>query len=170
MADIVTVNENDEVIGSVKRSEKYSLGNGVYFRMTALWVQNDKGQVLLAKRTMTKDSNPGKWGWSVSGTVDAGETYESNIYKEAEEEIGLTGFKFTELFGVKGYKGLGRVFGVRCNWPIEKFTKQDEEVDALEWVDSDKLAEDVVSNPDKYINGFAKSVSALKRYDIMRLQ
>ncbi len=29
------------------------------------------------------------WGSAVAGTVEKGEDYESNIYKETEEEIGL---------------------------------------------------------------------------------
>jgi isopentenyldiphosphate isomerase len=163
MPDIVTANDNDEVIGSAKRVEKYSLGAGVYYRMSVLWVVNDKGQVLLAKRAATKDSNPDKWGPSAAGTVEVGETYESNVYKEAEEEIGLTGFEFAELYTSKGYKGIAKLFAVRCNWPIEKFTKQDEEVAALKWADLTELQKDAAANPDKYVNNFAESMKDLSK-------
>ena len=35
---------------------------------------------------------PEVWGPAVSGTNEEGETYDSNIIKEAQEEIGLTGY------------------------------------------------------------------------------
>lgn len=84
---IQIVNENDEYIGAKERSE-IDHGTDIY-RVSALWLINSLGQVLLAKRAATKDHSPGKWGPAVAGTVEESETYDENIRKEAKEEIGL---------------------------------------------------------------------------------
>jgi len=111
---IQIVDANDNLIGHKVR-EKLDLLHDIY-RATGLWLTNSSGDVLIAQRKFTKVSDPGKCGPAVSGTVDEGETYESNIYKEAQEEIGLTGVKFEV-----GQKS--RVYGPR-NYFAQWFTAQ----------------------------------------------
>ncbi len=150
--NIQIVDEQDTLIGTKERSElDYSVD---IFRTAALWLTNSKGQVLLAKRSMKKDKDPGKWGPAVAGTIEEGETYESNIYKEAVEEIGLDGVEFS-----LGPKSL--THGVRRQWVqwylavVDRdaggFTMQEEEVDELTWMDLEDLRNDISSNPDRYI-------------------
>ena len=51
-------------------------------------------RVLIVERQTAFDKkyDPGKWGPSAAGTVEEGETYQSNIIKELQEEIGLETF------------------------------------------------------------------------------
>jgi isopentenyl-diphosphate Delta-isomerase len=63
------------------------------YRVSALWITNSKGQILLQKRAPYKKQYPNKWSTAVAGTIEKGETYKSNIIKEAEEEIGLMNIK-----------------------------------------------------------------------------
>lgn len=95
---IIIVNENDEIIGCKERGE---INQSDIYRVSALWIQNPKGDVLLAQRKLTEDNDPGKWGPAVAGTNDEGETYESNIIKEAEEEIGLKDCDFQKIDKVR---------------------------------------------------------------------
>lgn len=132
---IQIVDGNDNLIGHKERSE-VDYSKDIY-RGTALWVTNSKGEILLAQRKHTKDKDPGKWGPAASGTVDEGETYESNVYKEAEEEIGLTGLKFN--LGPKTRVTKPRNFF--CQWftvvldrPVNEFKIQEEEVEELKWL------------------------------------
>lgn len=118
---IVIVNEKDEEIG-LKERNTLDYGRDIY-RVSGLWIINGKGQALLARRAFNKKHNPGEWGPAVAGTVEAGESYESNILKEAEEEIGLKGIKF-----VKGIKK--RIHGKHnyfVQWYILKTDKSVEE-------------------------------------------
>jgi len=87
----ITVDENDNPIGSKHwRIMQY---DNIY-RVSALWLTDRTiGEILLAQRKWTKKNDPGKWGAVVYGTIEVGETYDSNIIKEIEEEIGLTGLK-----------------------------------------------------------------------------
>ncbi len=87
---IVIVNDQDEVIA---HKERGTLTKDDIYRVSALWVKNSRGDILLAQRKFTKSHDPGKWGPAVAGTVGEGETYKQNIIKEAEEEIGLRAIK-----------------------------------------------------------------------------
>lgn len=149
---IQIVNDQDEIIGHKKREEvDYSKD---IFRTAALWVTNPRGEILIAQRKLTKDKDPGKWGPAVAGTVDEGETYESNIYKEAGEEIGLTDTKLS-VGPKKLYKHVRSQF---VQWyicivdkPASFFIPQEDEVEEIIWISKKALLDDVKSNPDKYV-------------------
>ncbi len=58
-------------------------------RAVHVFVFNQAGQLYLQRRSMTKDSAPGKWVSSCSGHVDTGEGYDESAARELVEEIGL---------------------------------------------------------------------------------
>lgn len=55
---------------------------------------NDKGELFLQKRAMTKDLLPGYWDTSVGGHISPGENIEHALKRETSEELGLTEFTF----------------------------------------------------------------------------
>jgi isopentenyldiphosphate isomerase len=55
---------------------------------------NEKGELFLQKRSMTKDLLPGKWDTSVGGHMSPGESAEEALKREAGEELGLKNFEF----------------------------------------------------------------------------
>ncbi len=149
---IQIVDNQDTLIGVKERSE-VDYKTDIY-RVSALWLTNLKGQTLLAKRAPVKDKDPNKWGPAVAGTIDEGETYDVNIYKEAEEEIGLTGEQFKK--GPKMLIKHPRTYF--CQWYFvsldrntDNFMMQEDEVAELAWVDIELLKQDLRSNPDKYV-------------------
>lgn len=145
------VNENDEPIG-VKERSQIDWKNDIY-RIGGVWLKNSKGEVLIAQRALTKDKDPGKWGPSAAGTVEEGETYESNAYKEAEEELGL---RDTELkIGPKQrfYEprhAFCQWFIGKCDKETDEFKLQEEEVEQVRWIDVDELKKDVEKHPNIY--------------------
>jgi isopentenyldiphosphate isomerase len=58
-------------------------------RAVHVFVFNAAGQLYLQRRSLTKDSAPGKWVSSCSGHVDSGEDYDAAAPRELGEEIGL---------------------------------------------------------------------------------
>ena len=47
------------------------------------------GRLYLQKRSMSKDTNPGRWDTSVGGHVSAGEEVTDALLREAREELGI---------------------------------------------------------------------------------
>ncbi len=159
---IQIVDGQDRLVGVKERSE-IDRKTDIY-RVSALWLTNTKGQTLLAQRASTKREDPSKWGPAVMGTVEQGETYESNIYKEAKEEVGLEGVRFTK--GVKMYftypgNHFDQWYFATLDRDISGFVRQPAEVDALEWVDIERLKKELKTNPDKYIGSMAQIVEGL---------
>lgn len=52
-------------------------------------VFNSEGKLLLQKRKLTKDIQPGKWDTSVGGHIQSGESVEDALKRETLEEIGI---------------------------------------------------------------------------------
>lgn len=134
--NIIVVDEHDNELGIREASLR---APGDIYRSASLWLTNSKGQVLMAQRAFSKSNSPGKWGPAASGTVEAGETYDTNIVKEIAEEIGLS-VELSDL--IKGPKALttepGRVFFNQwylysIDQPAEAFTIQEEEVEQVAW-------------------------------------
>jgi len=154
---VTLVDRDDKVVGS--RAMEQLLPDDIY-RVSALWLTNHKGDILLARRQFGKRNDPGRWGPAVSGTVESGETYEDNIYKEAREEIGLSGEIF--VVGPKVFNGIGRHkffvqwFACTLEWPAEKFKLQAEEVVAVEWIAKEKLKKQLAKDPVKFTAGAAE--------------
>lgn len=148
---IVIVNEQDEIIGHKVYG---TLDREDIYRVSALWVTNSNGDVLLAQRQLGKRNDPGKWGPAVSGTVDEGETYDDNIIKETEEEIGLT--NITPVKSIKRrYTGEHNYFTqwytLAVDKPAEDFKIQEEEVERVRWFTRTKLEQELRDNPQDYL-------------------
>ncbi len=83
------VTENGEIIKTLPRSEIH--GNpSLMHRVVHVLVFNSSKELLLQKRSMSKDVAPGKWDTSVGGHVSSGETLEEAVKREMEEELGIT--------------------------------------------------------------------------------
>ena len=81
------VNADDQVIGTEKRSVVHR--TQLLHRSIHVFVFNAEGKLYLQKRSLTKDSSPGKWVSSCSGHVDSGESYDMAALRELGEELGL---------------------------------------------------------------------------------
>ena len=85
---IEIVTEKGEVIKIMPRSEIHG-DPSLLHKVVHVLVFNSKDELLLQKRSMSKDVAPGKWDTSVGGHVNAGETLEEAVMREMEEELGI---------------------------------------------------------------------------------
>ncbi|MBI5139214.1 NUDIX domain-containing protein, partial [Candidatus Nomurabacteria bacterium] len=113
-------------------------------------------EILLARRAFSKTHDPGKWGPAVAGTVEEGETYESNIIKEAEEELGLKDIK--PILGEKLRKKTQwnyfvQQFHLILDKDISEFKIQENEVAEIKWFKIEELKKELQEHPDDFLKG-----------------
>lgn len=82
------VNEHDEVIGVMPRSEVYAKGLS-NFRASNGFIRNREGKLWIPRRVATKKLFPLGLDMSVAGHVSSGETYDESFAREAFEELGI---------------------------------------------------------------------------------
>lgn len=153
---ITIVNEKDEVIGSNYRG---SLAREDIYRVSALWITNSKGDILLAKRHHTKAHHPSRWGPAVAGTVEENETYEENIIKEAEEELGLKNLKPTIGPKIKTgdeYQHFTQWYILEIDTEIDQFQIQEDEVEKIKWFTQEELRKLLDEHPKKFLPSMKK--------------
>lgn len=154
MVKIIIVNEKDVVIGSKERGKVTS--NDIY-RVSALWLTDSAGRILLAQRGLKKSHDPGKWGPAVAGTLEEGETYESNIRKETLEELGIEGIKLMPVDKVNStskerkHKYFAQWFIGITDKKEEEFKIQKSEVEQVKWFTPKLLRKKVKENPENYL-------------------
>lgn len=85
------VNESGEVVGKATRAECHS-GSKLLHPVVHLHIFNHAGDLLLQKRSLCKDIQPGKWDTAVGGHVDYGESIDEALRREVREELGVTDF------------------------------------------------------------------------------
>lgn len=84
----VVVDEGDNVLELRTRGECHR-NKALLHRAVELFIFDSEGRVLLQKRSMAKDTNPGVWSTSVGGHVGKDESYEDAIQRETREELGV---------------------------------------------------------------------------------
>ena len=106
------VDECDRVLRAEPRDLVHV--NNLLHRAVHMLIFNSQGDLLLQKRSIWKDRNPGRWDASAAGHVDSGETYSEAARREIGEELGIeppslerlgkltpceqTGWEFIEIF------------------------------------------------------------------------
>lgn len=149
--EIPIVNEKDEIINY---KERETLSQEDVYRVSALWIENSQGEILLAKRALTKKKDPGLWGPAVAGTNDKGETYESNIIKESEEELKLINIspeKFVKTRVVLPHNHFTQWFFLKLDKPLDFFKIRKEEVAEIKWFPKQELFKLVEENSKELI-------------------
>jgi isopentenyldiphosphate isomerase len=136
MVDVV--DEQDRVVGTVTRREMRA--RGLLHRCTYVLVRNAAGQVLVHRRTETKDVFPGAYDLFAGGVCAAGEGYPECARRELAEELGITGaplrFLLRHRYGGPGGQAWGAVYEVRWDGPVRP---QASEVAWSAWVDPAEL-------------------------------
>jgi isopentenyldiphosphate isomerase len=156
---IPIVDEHDEIISYKERSDLDY--NHDIFRTASLWIMNNNNEVLLAQRKFDKKVDPGKWAEAVGGTVEGNDSYLSTITREATEELGLRDLKV--VVGPKQFitvpcRYFVQWYETRIDKPITDFKIQKEEVEQIVWIPLVQLQNELMTNPNKYIEVMSEIV------------
>ncbi|MBM3797674.1 MAG: NUDIX hydrolase YfcD [Acidobacteria bacterium] len=130
--ELVTIVDRDNnVTGSATRRQMRA--ERLPHRCSYILVFNSAGQLLVQKRTETKDIYPGYWDPAAGGVMQFSETYEENAEREVAEEMGIHGVALTPLFDMWFEDERSAVWGraFTCVWD-GAVTPQVEEVQFVE--------------------------------------
>lgn len=170
------VDENNQLTG--KTEERNIIHEkGIWHREVAVWIMNEKGEILLQKRAATKKQEPNKWA-ICAGHIDAGESVESAIIREIEEELGIK-VKIEELEFLNTYKKQNDIpsnniknynfqymYFLKTNCKIEDYKIQQEELSQIKYIPF-KEFEYIVKSKDKNVT-FTKQPYMPEMIEILR--
>jgi len=86
---LVVVNKRDEVVG-LDTKENCHFGNGILHRAITVFIFNDKNEILLTRRQISKKLWPNFWDTSCSTHVHENETYEQAGERRLHDELGFS--------------------------------------------------------------------------------
>ena len=161
---IPIVNEQDEIIGY---KEKKDLTINDINRDTGLWVFDENGNILLSKRSSNKKIYPNCWSAAVAGTVEEGETYESNVIKEAEEELGLLNIKpkfVCKYFKQKEIKRMNGMFKILIKHDYD-FKVEPMEISEIRWFSRGELEELFLTTREMFTPNFPDYYKKFLEYE-----
>jgi len=88
------VDEAGNITGKAMRGDcHFNPAKKILHPVVHLHVFNQKGDIFLQHRPLTKLVQPGKWDTAVGGHVSYGENIRNSLHREAFEEIGIKDFK-----------------------------------------------------------------------------
>ena len=146
---------------------------GLWHRTVHVWFVNARGEILLQKRSDTKESHPGEYDISAAGHIDAGETSVEAALREVKEELGVI-LIADELIKIGEFKRDGSLNGrtyivkhindsyvARKDVAVEDFVVQASEVSLVRYISVAELKEwirtgkrDLVMHDEEFVKLF----------------
>lgn len=150
---VVVVDEHDNEIGLAMLAEVWE--KGLKHRTVRVMVEDEKGMILIQRRSLDMKIYPGFWDNSAAGHVDKGMTYLDAARQEVTEELGIADPELEEIgyfYASNEYAGykmnnFSRVYRLRVHHQPIMF--EPEEVREVKWVTSDELCQLVAQHPDR---------------------
>jgi len=162
------VNDDDEIIGTATREECHSNPNLIH-RTAHVIVFSSDFKILLQKRSLSKDVQPGKWDTAVGGHFSIGESAIEAAKREMNEEIGIPASqKIKFLFKMKIRNSIESenisVFFTIYDGP---FAVQKEEIDEIRFWNKNELKE--LLNSNEITPNCIEELNYILRTDITKL-
>lgn len=150
---VVLVDDEGNPTGSVEKFAVHTTATPLHLAFSC-HVYNDRGQVLVTRRALSKITWPGVWTNSFCGHPAPGEMLDDAIARRALVELGITVSKIEPLlpgFRYRAVDASGIVENEIC--PVFKAVTTDdidanpEEVSEWKWVDPESLSSSVTATP-----------------------
>jgi isopentenyl-diphosphate delta-isomerase type 1 len=143
------VDGSDRVVGTARRGDVHA--NGWLHRAVHVMVCRENGDVFVQKRSMGKDSYPGRWDSSSSGHLDSGESYDAAAERELEEELGITPGNVVQIGSLTASKETGNEFVKIYKATSEgPFVLHPDEIAEGKWVSVSSLRKWIHETPEDF--------------------
>ena len=90
MIELIEVLTPDGTPTGVSKPKPEIHRDGDWHRAVHVWIINPDNRILLQRRSVRKENNPGLWDVSAAGHVSAGEDVVDAAIREVHEELGMT--------------------------------------------------------------------------------
>lgn len=132
------VDEDDRIVATVTRADVRR--RQLLHRCTYVLVRNRAGEIVIHRRTVSKDVFPGAYDMFAGGVCAAGESYEGCASREVAEELGVANPELRFLFKHR-YRGAhsqawGAVYEARWEGTVRP---QESEVAWYAWISPERL-------------------------------
>ncbi|TNH43681.1 isopentenyl-diphosphate Delta-isomerase [Photorhabdus luminescens] len=170
---LVLVDKYDNPIGSAGKADIHQ--KGMLHRAFSIFIFDNKGNLLLQKRAVTKYHSAGLWTNSCCGHPRVGEALEDAAHRRLGEEMGFD----CPLKKVSSFIYHARLPNDLIEYEydhvfIGRFDKEpiinSDEVSDYKWVNPLKLRELINNAPDVYTVWFKKIIDGLSYQDIEEWQ
>lgn len=161
---IQIVDEQDNPIGTATKQEAWD--KGLWHRIIRIMLIDENGRILLQKRAPNKKPKPNCWDDSVSGHVDAGESYLAAALRELYEELGIKAEDLeeagtfranSEIDGVAIHR-FNKVYKLSVQSDI-KFKIEKDEVSEVCWFTLEEALRLAKERPEEMTYGLAEVLS-----------
>lgn len=156
------IDSNGTPLGRVKAKPDVHR-DGDWHRAVHVWIFTPDDRILVQRRALVKENNPGLWDVSCAGHISAGEPVIDAAIREAREELGIE-LEAGELEHVASIPAscvlnggtyidneIHEIFVVRREVDLAELSLQPEEVDDAKLVTRDELLSlDRVQHPGEY--------------------
>jgi isopentenyldiphosphate isomerase len=143
---VVIVDKDDNPTGLAMLKD--AKAQGLYYRVVAVTVLDGRGRILLQKRSLNMEIDPGTWDISAGGHVDEGKTYQSAAVAELKEELGIVGVEPLEF----GKEFLGDCFLMLYTAAVPDGAKLEpgaDEVSDVKWFTPEEFESLLSDNPEQ---------------------
>lgn len=152
--------ENGNIIKPQTRKIAHKKPYSVWHAVTAIWLINDRGEILCTHRSEKNEGNPGKWQTYVGGHVQSHQKEVESAQCEILEEIGLSVSSEELIFIDKVKKGEAKhiqyMFTLLFNKNINTLRFQDEEITEAKWISFKDYQKSKSETPDLWCNNITK--------------
>lgn len=150
------VDEENNLTGETEERDVVH-AKGLWHREIAVWIMNEKGEILLQKRSPNKKQGANNWSTSCAGHIDIGEEPIKAAIREIREELGISVKEddLKHLFTAKNKRVLTNSYNnifcylyfLKVNTPIEDFTIDTEEVSEIKYIPFEEFEQLVKDKP-----------------------
>ena len=159
--NVILVDENDNAIGTEEKLKAHT--EGKLHRAFSIFLFNDKNEILLQQRALSKYHSGGLWTNACCSHPQPNSTIEQDIADRLFFEMGIVcklnrqfSFKYKAVFdnGITENEYDHVYTGYYNNTP----TINPEEVENWKWISISELKKDILLNPQKYTEWFKKAL------------
>ena len=154
---VILVDENDNEIGVMEKLQAHQ--EGLLHRAFSVFIFNDKSELLLQQRALTKYHSAGLWANTCCSHPRPNETIKDSANRRLFEEMGMScdlTIKTNFIYKTEFENGL---IEHEFDYVLVGFTNQNpilniEEVESFKWQTITDIKMDISSNPQNYASWF----------------